>query len=696
MAVPLETPSPLPEKPRLRSGCQLALQEFREGPSWVLENPSTGKFFRLGLREEQLVRRLTGQTSALELLAEAKNSEQGLTPDEVLLFLQNLKSYGLLDDVSDKKAPAPPRPFNPMFLKMRLGNPDRLFGALEKMLRPIPGWAFFVVWALLVSAAGFILAEQWLRFTGTLSNVFSTSNIPAFMVTFVGLKILHESAHGVVCKRFGGHVPEVGLLFVFFLPLTYVDATATWRLTSPWKRIAVSSAGMLVEFAVAALAVFVWANTDPGALNTIAANAVIAASLTTVLFNANPLMKFDGYFILSDLTGRPNLYQQATRAGGQWLASSLISYPQEEKLPTSWWITFYGLCCIAWRTALIWGLSLAAIILLHGIGVILAVLTISATYWPMLKRSPKIFSSWSDRKIRLSWLRLTLAVALLALGALIPVASPPAAAALIEPASAHRLRVQCPGFLREILVQPGEGVEAGQIIFRLENLSEGHRLRTLQIDAQRALARANQAREAGEHSLMAQHLEQANALQQQSEQAELYLATLELRAPQQGLLYARRFDHLIDTYLTTGRELVLIGDPTAREARIAVSQKYLDRLSLLPGDSVEFLLAGQTKPVHGEILQVESAATTELRYPELSALAGGPLAVVSSDQDYRLSEPHLFLTARLESSQSLVGARALARFPKVKRQTTFSWLGEQAQAFIERAGDMAREREAGQ
>ena len=186
--------------------------------------------------------------------------------------------------------------------------------------KPWLGWCFsfpaLVGWCVVIGWALCDLAIHSQRLSESTSGVLAVGNWLWLGVAWVGLKVLHECGHAVACKRLGGEVREAGVIFVLLAPLAYVDVTSTWRLRSKWARIQVAAAGMYVELFVAALATLVWARTPTSVLNQVCLNVMTTAGVMTVLFNANPLMRFDGYYIVSDLLELPNLYTQ----GQQYVA----------------------------------------------------------------------------------------------------------------------------------------------------------------------------------------------------------------------------------------------------------------------------------------------------------------------------------------------------------------------------------------
>ncbi|GAG26164.1 unnamed protein product, partial [marine sediment metagenome] len=124
-------------------------------------------------------------------------------------------------------------------------------------------------------------------------------------------KVLHELGHAYACKRFGGECHEIGILLLVFTPCMYCDVSDSWLLPSKWKRAAIGAAGIYVETVLASLATFFWWHSDPGLFNFVCLQVMFICSVSTLLFNGNPLMRFDGYYIVSDLLEMPNLQQKA-------------------------------------------------------------------------------------------------------------------------------------------------------------------------------------------------------------------------------------------------------------------------------------------------------------------------------------------------------------------------------------------------
>src|SRR4029077_13640502 len=171
-------------------------------------------------------------------------------------------------------------------------------------------------------------------------------------VSFLVLKALHELGHGYAVKAFGGTVHEIGIMFLVFAPMPYVDASAASEFRSKWQRALVGAAGMLVEVFIAALALYVWLAVEQGLVRAFAYNVIVVAGISTVIFNGNPLLRYDGYYILSDLLEIPNLAQRATRYWGHLVYSYLFRTEGQEFSGTPGeraWFLFYAPSAFAYR-----------------------------------------------------------------------------------------------------------------------------------------------------------------------------------------------------------------------------------------------------------------------------------------------------------------------------------------------------------
>jgi multidrug resistance efflux pump len=300
--------------PRLRTDLVIRRQETGDGSAFVVKAPATGRFFRLGEAEQFITRQLDGSTS-LDLVRERVAREFGapLTEATLARFVDTLHHLGLLETGgTEHQTPAPRRLLGSLlYLRLRAFDPDRLFDRLVVHL----GWLFtpasvassgalVLLGAAIVAANGSAIARD-------LGQLYRVDAIVLAWLTLLSVTAVHEFAHGLACKRFGGRVHELGFMLLYFQPAMYCNVSDAWLFPERSKRLGVTFAGAWVELVLWALAALVWRVTDAGTTPRYVALVVMFTSGVKTLFNLNPLIKLDGYYLLSDYLEVPNLRQRA-------------------------------------------------------------------------------------------------------------------------------------------------------------------------------------------------------------------------------------------------------------------------------------------------------------------------------------------------------------------------------------------------
>ena len=299
--------------------------------------------------------------------------------------------------------------WNPLYLKVPLCYPDRLFARISPWINWIYSQPMVIATFVMIMIGAYQVMAHWNEFIIASKGVFVPGRWLWLGLCWLVLKIVHECSHGAVCKRFGGSVHEAGAIFILFAPLAYVDVTSSWRFKSKWHRIYVAAAGMYIELLIAAVAAVFWVRTEPGLINDLCFNMVLMASLTTLAFNANALMRFDGYYILSDLVDIPNLYSDGQLFLRQLGRKYFLGLPTE--LSSGSWsrdafVRLYGIAAFFWRTSVTFFLILAAAIMFEGAGLVIALFAAAiwlvvptASFWSIcfaatIGKNPASCGSW--------------------------------------------------------------------------------------------------------------------------------------------------------------------------------------------------------------------------------------------------------------------------------------------------------------
>ncbi|MBL8747001.1 MAG: peptidase M50, partial [Phycisphaerae bacterium] len=324
-------------RPRLRPGTRTIRQTSRGSVWHIVEDATGSQYFRMNDSAWRFVGLLDGRITVGEAwtMCQSNLGDEAPTQGEAIQILGQLYSSNLLQaDVSGDAAAMFRRQrqrvsrevrsylLNMLFLRVPLWDPD----AFLTRWTPLFGWLFtplgFALWLILLVIGAFHLIGHAQPLALGLSGVLAPDNLIWLYVVYALIKGVHELGHAFACKAFGrrtsdttgtaGQVHTIGVMFLLFMPVPYVDASSSWLLKNKMHRMFVAAAGIIVELAIAAIAAVVWSRTAEGTIiHSLAYNAIILAGVSTLLFNGNPLMRYDGYYILADLIEIPNLAQRS-------------------------------------------------------------------------------------------------------------------------------------------------------------------------------------------------------------------------------------------------------------------------------------------------------------------------------------------------------------------------------------------------
>src|SRR5436309_6351162 len=314
--------------PKLRNDLTIVERRLAGEVSSIVKDPLTGSFFRLGEAERFIADQFDGATP-VEVVR--KRTEEkfatSLSPETLNQFIKTLEKGGLLESAAGGEKASRRRSRriqgNLLYQRVRLCDPDRLFNRLIGRIGFLFTPYFVVFSAALILFAMGVAISNWDDVRGDVARLFQISSLPlAFLTVFVVIT-LHEFAHGLTCKHFGGEVHELGFLLIYLQPALYCNVSDAWLLPEKAKRLWIQFAGAYFDLCLWALATVVWRVTDPATPPNYVALVVMVSSAAKTFFNLNPLLKLDGYYLLSDYLEIPNLRQRALghlrrRIGSWW------------------------------------------------------------------------------------------------------------------------------------------------------------------------------------------------------------------------------------------------------------------------------------------------------------------------------------------------------------------------------------------
>ncbi|MEQ1824856.1 MAG: biotin/lipoyl-binding protein [Pirellula sp.] len=653
-------------------------QEADEQSSYfVVEDPVAGRFFRLGKAEVLFAEQLDGQTTLRDAFANLSSAFRGhpLTEEDSIQLAKWLAEMELAVAPGSKQHESMQgrcsvhsrrqrqTRWNPLALRMGLWNPDATLEASLPYVRFLFHRSSVVVWGCFLLLGATCVAWNWNRFQATSTSIFSVENGSWLATAWLLLKLIHECAHAMTCKRFGGTVGECGIQCSWFVPMPYVDVTSCWRFGSRWPRIAVALAGMYAEIWIASIAAIVWAATHAGSVNHLAYNLVWMASVTTLLFNANPLMKLDGYYAFADWLGLQNLYQRGQRSVRELLASWAfgLNAAQVEHEPRGEWITrIYGWLSLAWRVCLSIAITIAMAKYSGEAGALVAMVLVAMWAGPGAFQSYRWMVANRKHLEGRYWARLTVVsiVAITAVTCLfvLPMPFGVSAPGVVGQPNPEIVRAKSAGRVVALHVAKGQHVQKGDLILSQENAELSANVAKLELRLQQSVIRQRRFEQKGQMAAKQAEREEQLSIEEELESRRSELDSLFLRAPHAGIVLHSDPQSLIGRYLKSGDETLVVTSDSEHEIRLSIAQEQCDSFYQHIGRKVQVDVAGQPLIV-GVLEKIVPRASSKPIHDSLMSVNGGSLPVHpiaesrSSDEDrgtYELLAPHLQGIVRLD------------------------------------------------
>lgn len=549
--------------PRLRSHVA-AHRHVVRGVVWhVLQDAQTGSFFRVTPAAYRFLSGLDGRRTVAELWEAAgrRIGDDHLSQEEVIMFLAQLHRSDMLigEDLPDlgellersrskSRRAVLNRVRNPLALRIPVFDPDAFLERWIGLVRPLFTPAGFLAWLALVLWGSALAATQWDALTqNVFDRVVSLDTLAFVLILYPIIKAFHELGHGFAVKAWGGQVHELGIMILVFMPVPYVDASAASAFRQRRRRAVVGGVGIMVELALAAIAMIVWTNAEPGLVRAAAFNVMLIGGISTLLFNGNPLLRFDGYYVLCDALDIPNLGTRSNRYI-QYLVQRYAFGKRDAEDPSSvpgerGWFVAYGVLAFVYRMFIMIVISLFVASQFFFVGVLLALLAVFVTIvMPMYKGWRFVFGSnrLGDRQRPAQWVTLT-ALAALA-GGLFVVPAPDATVSegVVWPSTAARVVASNGGFVTEVKSTPDTWVEEGEALITLGDPELDAQIATLEVEEREFLARFNSS----------------NVLQP----AQARIASEQLQRTRAALAFWRERRQLQSITARAAGEFVLLGD----------------------------------------------------------------------------------------------------------------------------------------
>ena len=653
----------------LRASVRVHRQVYRGVLWYVLYEPFTNQYYRLPQGAYEFISKLSSRKTVGEVWNDLLNSGMENVPSqgEVIemlsqLYQSNMLLYEGVDDGmmlfdrNKKKVQKKVKAtlLNIFFLKVPIFDPEFMLRRLKWLINILLSVPFALVWLAAIIVAAKYGIENFDTLKDQTHGFLSPSNIGWVYACTVAVKLLHEFGHSAVVKKYGGEVHTVGVMFMLLAPLPYMDASASWSFRKKWHRVFVGAGGMLFEFFIAAVALILWANLGGGTLKAIAYNVFIICSVSTVLFNINPLMRFDGYYILTDVLDMPNLQQRSVSHLKYLLERYVFRKYDAENVAESWnerfVYTFYGIASAIYRFFLFAGLVIAIsehyLILSFIMGTLLCLTMLVIPFGKFLKY---IFAGPALAQVRGRAVFTTLFVIASLVGVLfyLPVPDTFTAPGVIEATRYENGIVGESGMVTDVKHISNDYLHVGDTLMVLKNPELDYKIEEKQGEISEANQMYYRALEHAPENMLPIKI-RLNVLNQGLNDLLERQKRLTLVAGMDGVLSAGDIENYVGKYIKKGDSIGLLLDTNSFDFVAVVSQEDVSRLFSGVTHKTSIRLNGDAfTELSTDSIQVIPTAQDKLPSNALGWHGGGDIETKTNGYSEQTAEPVYLVRTKL-------------------------------------------------
>lgn len=672
-------------RPRLRSHLRWHRHYYRGHPWCVLQDTSSAQHYYFSDNARRLMDLLDGRKTLEQARSSLLKEEGAVETGEIVSLIIRLQAADLLEFEEFVDPAALFKRWQqrnaklrlnvwlrPLSVRLPLTDPSRLLDALLPLVRPLFARLPFFSWLLIVGLA-LLLGLQHraeLAAHGT-SHLLDPSNLLLLWLVYPLVKGLHEFGHAFAIRVWGGTVRELGIMLLVFVPIPYVDGSAATAFPDKQRRILVGAAGIMVELLLAALAFFLWLLVQPGLLRDLAFDIMLIGGVSTLLFNGNPLLRFDGYFVLADMIEIPNLATRARQYYSYLSRRYLLGMPDTPSPVVARgersWFLLYGAASASYKVFISLVIALYVAGKFFIIGLLLALwLVVSQWLWPTLRLLRYLLSDPALVGHRPRALTLGLGFILVPMVLLLalPMPSNTVADGILRTPEQAIIRTAGSGEVIELLKGNGELVDAGERLLRLHDAELETRGRVLDARANEILARMQRAslNDRVETGILREQLEEVTEEQREVDRK---LSNLIIASPTTGFVDLLKAADLPGRFVKQGQVLGVVRSNAAATARVIVRQEQAGRVrdhTL----GIDLRVAGaQTQELPVTAMRAVPAGTHRLPSASLGTQGGGRIAVdVRDEHGVTAVDPvfHFDLELPPDTTAYFPGARVQVRF----------------------------------
>jgi len=694
-------------QPKLHNQVEIHRHDYRGLIWYLLENTTTGRSHRFNPAAYQFIGMMNGEHSVQEIYERIceKLDEYAPGQEEIIdlmgkLYQADLLKSGATADTEElferqsqqRSNKLKQRFANPVALRFALWDPeDFLNRHFNKVSWIFSKWVG-LAWILLMLYTVVEAAQHWPQISHHFSiNALSPYNLLLLFILYPPLKFVHELGHAFSAKLEGGEVHEMGINFLLFMPVPYVNVSTATHFRSRYKRMLVSAAGILVESFFAALGLLLFLAAQPGLVQSIGFNIFLIGGISSLFFNGNPLLKYDGYYVLADWLGIPNLFQRSSQYW-QYLFQRYLLGLRDAVSPASApgeapWFAGYSLLSLVYRLGILWFILVVVTEKFFYFGVLLAIWLISLQILrPIYKAIHYLVASpaLQQKRNRVLASSLAIGIALVAIIGFMPIPAYTLDQGVVWQPDETRLRAETDGFVKDLKVENNQVVTAGTPLLSLYDpflRSEARiaRARVKELKSRYRAGRAEGNIEAGmaREELRVAESELRHTLQKAS--------AMSVKAFKDGQLMLLEADDLPGRYLRKGDLLGYILDDEKPTVRMAVSQDHIGQLRQRVVDVKVRFASIPDQEFPARIVRQAPEATNQLPSAALATTGGGKFIVTPGKEEQMVTLEKVFLVdlkPDFQGHEIPLGTRAYVRIYHGSETLAIQWYRRLRQVFL--------------
>jgi len=694
-------------KLKLRRHVALHRHVYRGDTWFVMQDHATGQYHRFDSDAQHIIGLMDGEQTLQQIweIACVRLGDDMPTQDEIIelvskLYRSNLVQADLPPDVAElvergrefRRRKLLQQLRSPLGIRIPLVDPNRFLTITEPYVRIIFTHFAALLWLVVVAVAVMLAAMHWQTLTNNVSDqILSVENLVALWFVYPLVKAIHELGHGYAVKHWGGEVHEMGIMLLVFVPVPYVDASSALAFNSKYQRALVGAAGIVVEVFIAAVAMLIWVTAEPGAVRSIAFNVMMIAGVSTVLFNGNPLLRFDAYYVLCDMIESPNLGMRGNRYVG-YLAKRFLFSVKDAKAPYAApgepkWLTTYAIASYIYRLFIMAGIVLFVASKYLIIGVILAIWSIgSAFLFPIYQTIIKSFKDPQLRRRPKTFIAITASIvaAVVLLVGVVPMPLDTYAQGIV--AADHDARFYAPvnGFVTRILTPSDTDVSTGTALIQAVDPQLDSDIQVLKASLREAQARLEASiKDRTQYKVIEAEIEYLNKeLARLAERRD----SLTFRSPRSGRFILPQAVDLPGQFVKRGQLLGYVVNRDDLKISVPIPQDHLD-LVRTGVEHVQARFVSHNDVIYeGHITQQVPAASRDLPSAILTTDGGGLIARDPKFTDgIRSFEYYFLIQVDLPgASKHWLDERVYVLFEHPPEALIFRWYRSVRRVFLKR------------